>query len=175
MGLLLNNTSLFMWHEVIKSAENRCSIILDDNLEAYLISLLMRYSNKPEIAQFVFAEHYLQALKQRHAQRNASLQLVGDQCLLYAGLFPHQAEMRHVKITYFVDLGRIAYNTISNTTNDVFSALALEFVALMDVLQSIPEKPVLLPLEAYDQWGKLKSKRALQILQAYSKGLPINK
>jgi hypothetical protein len=135
----------------------------------------MRYSNKPEMAQLVFAENYLHALKQQVSQRNLSLQNVGDQCLLYAGLFPHQAEMRHVKITYFVDLGRIAYTTISKTTNDVFSALALQFVALMDVLQSIPEKPVLSPLEAYEQWDKLKSKRALQILQGYSKGLPIRK
>ncbi len=172
MALLLSETPLYLWHEAVKNAENRCAITLDDELEAYLISLLMRYSNKPEMAQQVFAKSYLEAMQQQEKIRNVSLQNVGDQCLLFAGLFPQQAEKRHVTITYFVDLGRAAYSTISRTANDLFWILSMQFVALMDVLQSIPEKPVLLPLEAYDQWEKLGSKRALQILKQYTKGFP---
>lgn len=175
MTLLINETSLMLWHEVIKTAEDRCSIVLNDDLETYLISLLMRYSNKPEVAQQIFANDYLEAMQRRDRLRSVSLKNVGDQCLLYAGLFPGQAEKRHVKITYFVDLGRTAYAAISKTANDLYWILAMEFVALMDVLQSIRETPVLLPLEAYDQWDKLGSKRALQNLQYYSKGLPIKK
>lgn len=175
MALLINETSLILWHEVIKTAEDRCSIVLNDDLEAYLTSLLIRYSNKPEVAQQIFAKAYLEALQQRDNQRNVSLQNVGDQCLLFAGLFPHHAEKRHVKITYFVDLGRTAYAAISKTANDLYWVLALQFVALMDVLQSIRESPQLLPLDAYEQWDKLGSKRALQILQSYSKGMPIKK
>jgi len=172
MSLLTSETPLGLWHEVIKSAENRCAIVLNDDLEVYLISLLMRYSNKPEVAQQVFAKNYLEALHRHDRQRHLYLQTVGDQCLLYAGLFPQQAERHHVKVTYFVDLGRAAYSTISKTANDLFWILALQFVALMDVLQSIPEKPVLLPLEAYEQWKKLDSQRALQILREYTKALP---
>jgi len=175
MTLLIRQTSLLLWHEVVKTAEGRCSITLNDDIESYLISLLMRYSNKPEVAQQIFAHDYLQALQQRNQLRSTSLQQVGDQCLLYAGLFPGQAEKRHVNITYFVDMGRAAYAAISKTANDFYWILAVEFVALMDVLQSIPEAPVLLPLEAYEQWEKLGSRRALQILQSYSKGLPIRK
>ena len=175
MTLLIHQTSLMLWHEVVKTAEDRCSIALNADLESYLISLLMRYSNKPEVAQSIFAHDYLHALQQRDRLRGVSLQNVGDQCLLYAGLFPGQAEKRHVNITYFVDMGRAAYATISKTANDLYWILAVQFVALMDVLQSIPETPVLLPLEAYEQWEKLGSKRALQILQFYSKGLPITK
>jgi hypothetical protein len=175
MALLISETSAFLWHEVIKSAEHRSSITLNDELEAYLISLLMRYSNKPEVAQQIFAENYLAALQQRERQRSISLQNVGDQCLLYAGLFPQQAEKRHVGITYFVDLGRAAYTAMSRTSDDLYFILAFEFVALMDVLQSIPEEPVLKPLLAFEQWEKLGSKRAYEILRTYTKGLPIRK
>lgn len=175
MTLIINDSSLILWHEVIKTAENRCSISLNDDLEAYLISLLIRYSNKPEVAQQIFAKAYLEALQKRSNQRNESLQTVGDKCLLYAGLFPHHAEKRHVKITYFVDLGRSAYAGISKTANDLYWALALQFVALMDVLQSIRQSPELLPIEAYEQWDKLGSKRAFQVLQSYTRGIPFKK
>lgn len=177
MTILINDSSLILWHDVIKSAENRCSISLNDDLEAYLISLLMRYSNKPEVAQQIFAKAYLEALQRQNKQRIEALQTVGDQCLLYAGLFPHHAEKRHVKISYFVDLGRAAYAAISKTANDFYWILALEFVALMDVLQSIRQSPELelLPLEAYEQWEMLGSQRALRVLQSYTRGLPVKK
>lgn len=177
MTLLISENTLVLWHEVIKTAEHRSCISLNDDLEAYLISLLMRYSNKPEVAQQIFAKSYLEAMQQRDRQRNHSLQQVGDQCLLFAGLFPHHAEKRHVSLTYFVDLGRTAYAAISHTANDLYWVLALQFVALMDVLQSIRthETPDLLPLEAYEQWHSLGSQHALRVLQSYSKGIPVKR
>src|SRR5262249_52839092 len=105
----------------------------------------------------------------------SSLQNVGDQCLLFVGLFPHAAEKKHVKINYFVDLGRSAYANISHTVNDLYWSLAIQFVALMDVLQSIRHTPDLLPLEAFEQWSELDSQRALQILNEYTKGIPFKK
>jgi hypothetical protein len=175
MPLLVNETSLNLWHEVVLAAENRCSIVLSGDLESYLISLLMRYSNKPEVAQQLFAKAYLQALEKQHCQRKVLLQDVGDQCLLYAGLFPAQAEKRNVKITYFVNLGRSAYATVSNTAYDLYWGLASQFVALMDVLQCIREPQTLLPLQAYEQWNELGSQHALRILKNYTRGIPIKK
>lgn len=173
MTLLTSQTPVVLWYDVVKNAEDRCSITLNEELEAYLISLLIRYTDKPEVAQQIFAKAFLNAIQQGEKQRILALQNVGDQCLLYAGLFPRQAEKRRVRITYFVDLGRAAYSNISNTANDLYWALSLQFVALMDVLQSIRQPPDLLPLEAYEQWSQLGSKRALSILQSYTRGLPI--
>lgn len=173
MSLLTSHTSLTLWQEVIKSAETRCSVSLRDELEAYLIALLIRYTNKPELAKQIFAHAFLEALQLRQAERNVHLQYLGDQCLIFAGLFPHTAEKKHVKIKYFVDLGRAAYTAVSKTTNDLYASLSLEFVPLMDVLQSIRAYPDLLPLEAYDQWKELGSQRALHILQGYTKGTPL--
>lgn len=173
MSLLINKNAVDLWQEVIKHAENKCSIMLKEELETYLISLLIRYTNKPEVAKQIFAMAFLEALHLHSNERKTSLQHLGDQCLLFAGLFPHAAQKRHVKISYFVDVGRAAYSGVSGEVHDLYWTLACQFVAMMDVLQSIREYPDLLPLEAYEQWEEVRSKRALQILREYTQAIPI--
>lgn len=175
MNVVTSETSVLLWQDVVKQAEERCSIKLETELEAYLTSLLIRYANKPDVAQQVFARTFLEAMQLRERERYASLQHVGDQCLLFAGLFPQSAQKKHVKISYFVDIGRSSYAYISDTAHDLFWCLAYQFVALMDVLQSIRHYPDLLPLQAYEQWNEVGSQRALQILRLYSKGVPVKK
>ena len=58
-------TSVVLWQDVVKHAENRCSIALEDELEAYLISLLVRYTNKPEVAKKVLGTAFMQACRLR--------------------------------------------------------------------------------------------------------------
>ena len=166
MSLLTKENSLLLWHDVVKHAEYRCSIKLKEELEAYLVSLLVRYTNNPEVARQIVATAFLEAMQKHKHQRDTSLQCVGDQCLIFAGLFPKVAEKRHVKIGYFVNLGRSAYAAISGKANDFFGSLSLQFVAMMDVLQSIPESSSLMPLEAYEQWEEVGSQRALKIFKA---------
>jgi hypothetical protein len=172
MTVLTSPTSVALWYDAIKYAEDRCSIALKEDLEAYLVSLLIRYTNKPEVAKQILATAFLEALQLRENERHATLQYVGDQCLLFAGLFPRVAEKRHVKISYFVGIGRSAYANVSKKTNDLFGSLAMQFVVLMDVLQSIRQHQELLPLEAYNQWDTVGSQRALRVLQGYTKGTP---
>lgn len=167
MSLLIGQTPEILWQNVIKDAEQNCSIELKDELERYLISLLIRYTNKPEVSKRLFATAFLEANQLPDIERQISLQVIGDECLLFAGLFPHSVRRKHVKISYFVDLGRSAYSGISKTSEDLFWSLAYEFVLLMDVLQSI--RPAdLLPLEAYEQWKEVGSQRAYRLLSEYS-------
>ena len=168
MTVYTETTSLILWQDLIRYAEHRCSVRLKQDLESYLVSLLMRYTNKPELVNQLIATAFLNAMQKREEERHLSLQHVGDQCLLFAGLFPRVAEKRHVKVSYFVDLGRSAYAAISHTTNDLYGSLALQFVALMDVLQSIRPDTDLLPLEAYDQWHDVGSQWAYKVLQSYT-------
>jgi hypothetical protein len=156
-----------IWRDVVKGAEDRCQVTLHEEIESYLVSLLIRFTNKPELARAAIANGFLQAIQETELQRRYSLAMVGDQCLLLSGLFPGVAEKRHVKIRYFVDIGRSAYANISNTTSDLYGSLAMQFVMLMDVLQCINQRQVLLPLEAYDLWQDLGSRRALRALQSY--------
>ena len=175
MSLLTNENSTLLWHDVIKHAEYRSSISLKEDLETYLVSLLIRYTNKPEIAKTIVATKFLEAMQQHEFQRNSSLRIVGDDCLIYAGLFPKLAEKRHVKLGYFINLGRSAYAAITGTANDLYSTIAIQFVSMMDVLQSIPESSTLLPLEAFELWEESGSQRAFRILQGYSSSLPLGK
>ncbi len=175
MSLLMQENIVILWQDAIHHAKNRCKISLDSELEAYLISLLIRYASKPEIAQQIFATAFMKAMQAKVYQRQIGLQDVGDQCLLYAGFFPRAAEKKHVKVSYFVDLGRAAYANISASTNDLYGSLALQFVVLMDVLQSIRNTSDMLPLEAYELWQEVGSQRAFDILCSYGQGLPIKK
>lgn len=165
MNLLTNDNIIALWKDTVQHAKNQCAITLENELETYLVSLLVQYTSRPEVVKQLLATTFLEAQKghNQHALRE-----VGDQCLLFAGLFPHAAERKLVKISYFVDLGRSAYASISCDTNDLFRLLAYQFVGLMDVLQSIRPHPDLLPLEAYDQWIEVGSQRALRILQEYT-------
>ncbi len=165
MSLITNENSLILWQDLVRDAEDTCEVELNQELEAYLVSLLSRYLNKPEMAKSVFATALLDALQEESARRQTHLRDVGDRCLLFAGLFPRVAQKRHVKISYFVDVGRSAYYAIS-ATGDLFGSLAVKFVILMDVLQSIRQPPDMLPLEAYEQWQELGSRRAYQILKS---------
>lgn len=177
MKLLINTTPVALWYDIIHDAEHSCAIVLHEDLESYLVFLLVRYTNKPEVIKQIAATEFLQGLKLTANQRELVLQEVGDKCLLFSGLFPNIAERRLVKISYFVNLGQAAYETISKKNNDVYNALAKQFVPLMDILQSIRRYsdncPDLLPMQAYDLWNQTGSQRALTVLKHYTKGIPI--
>lgn len=173
MRLLINKTPLELWVQEVKRAEDCCSTVLNKDVEAYLVFLLMRFTNKPEITHQIVTTHFLESLNRRNYERKLGLQEVGDQCLILTGLFPKIAEKRHVKMSYFVDIGRSSYSAISHATNDLYGLLSTQFVIMMDVLQSLRQysesSPDLLPLEAYDLWNEVGSRRAFKILQSYTR------
>lgn len=178
MNILVNSSSIASWHEIIHEAEASCAIALNEEVEAYLVFLIMRYLRKPEVAKQIIAHEFLAGMQLSAAQRELVLQGVGDKCLLFSGLFPKLAERRLVKISYFVNLGQSAYGTLAKTQHDLYASLARQFVTLMDVLQSVRQYtrnfPDLLPLQAYDLWNETGSKRALTVLKQYTQGTPMN-
>jgi hypothetical protein len=178
MKLLINSNSLALWYDIIHDAEASCEIDLKEELEAYLVFLMMRYTTRPEIANQIMAVDFLHSLGLlRPAERELGLQEVGDKCLIYSGLFPTLAEKRLVKISYFIKLGQSAYGHISKTNSDLYGLLAQQFVSLMDIIQSLRQQnesfPDLLPLQAYDLWNETGSKRAFSVLKRYTKSIPV--
>ncbi|MDR3491159.1 MAG: hypothetical protein P4M12_03830 [Gammaproteobacteria bacterium] len=178
MKLLLSATPVSLWQEVIHEAESTCHVALQEELEAYLVLLLVRYTTKPELAQNLMAPKFLQALECNRKERELALQDVGDNCLLLSGFFPGIAEKRLVKISYFTNIGRTAYATISHKSDDLFCALSDQFIAMMDVLQSVrmysDQHTDLLPLQAYELWNETGSQRALKALKQYTQATPFN-
>ncbi|SRR5579883_966968 len=178
MELLVNSTPIALWHDIIHEAEHSCAITLHEDVESYLVFLLVRYTNKPEMTKHIMAYEFLTGLKRiGEMNKQQALQDVGDKCLLFTGLFPKIAAKRLVKVSYFVNIGKSAYETISKKQDDLYYSLAHQFVPLMDVLQSVRRYssvyPDLLPLEAYELWNETGSQRALSVLRQYTKGSPI--
>ena len=108
MKLLVNSSTIALWHDVIHEAETSCDVLLKEELESYLVFLLARYTNKPEVANKIIATEFLQQPKQGSSKRQLALQDVGDQCLIFSGLFPKLAEKRLVKISYFIHIGQVS-------------------------------------------------------------------
>jgi len=128
------------WQKLVQDAGNYAGSHLDEELESYLVFLLMRYLRRPEMVQRVLALDYLHALELHSSRRGEPLQEVADQCLLLSGLFPHRAERRRVQLRYYVDLGRSAYLNLADLVSQwatLYQRMASEFIDVMDTLQGL--------------------------------------
>lgn len=164
--LVLQPTDLAQWHALVAEAQQACDCNLEESLESYLVFLLMRFADRPELARKIMALEFLRAQQSDH-QQAGNLRDVGDQCLLFSGLFPRIAEKRMVRVSYFVNIGRSAYGQLSSLVDRqserLFSNLAGGFVAIMDVLHAmrgLSGTPALEPLAAAELWADTGSRSA---------------
>jgi len=129
----------------------------------------MRFTGRPTLATTVMAREFLEGLTTPGRQGHDRLRDVGDQCLLYSGLFPRSAERRLVRVSYYVDLGRAAYSHLAEDrvpgSAELYSRLAHSFVALMEVLQAMSNltgAPTLDLLQAIELWHDTGSSQSLR-------------
>ncbi len=167
------------WHDLITDAQSANGIQLDTPLESYLVHTLINYTQRPEIAARIFAIDYMLAQHEQGQVRQIQLRDLADQCLLYAGLFPQHAKHRHVRVSYYVDIGRSAYLDLADGEHgwaDVFAQISEQFVTLMDTLLAIhsldesqnsseSQTYPLDPLLALQTWQDTQSQQALKMLQ----------
>lgn len=176
-SLILHETAIAQWHALLNEAQRTSSILLKEDLESYLVFLLMRFCRDPDLAASVLGLEFLngyQDIVARH--RHDLLKDVGDRCLLYAGLFPGRATKKRVKISYFVKLGQTAYSTVSNyamTQEGLFSQLCQEFPKLMDVLHAMRDTSGVDLLQSLELWHETGSQGAWQRLCSATHALPI--
>lgn len=179
--LITYPTELAQWHALINEAEQACATRLDEELQSYLVFLLMRYIGATQLPDSVLALDYLNSLESSGQLRAEQLRAVGDKCLLYSGLFPGRAERRRVRISYYVELGISAYGVLATTLAglkaQIFQQLSERFVGLMDILQmtrELGQAPVTLqPLQAIELWNDTGSAHALATLACYTHALPV--
>ncbi|OBS09383.1 hypothetical protein [Acidihalobacter prosperus] len=178
--LILEPTAAALWQRLIREGASDAGQPLDDELEAYLMMLLQRFHRRPELARTIMALEYLKAQTGNGGIRAGQLRDVGDQCLLFAGLFPGIARRRRVGIDYFVDLGRTAYldlaGALSQGAGQLFHALAAGFVTLMDTLSAMRARPAFEALGALDQfelWSRTGSRGAREALARHTRAIPV--
>ena len=178
--IVTNSTSTTQWQDLVTEASQACRISLNEDIESYLVFLLMRFSCSPQMASKVMALEFLETLNSYGVQKSQALRDVGDQCLLYSGLFSGRARRRRVRVSYYVNIGKSAYLSLAEfgrkSDNSLFSSLANEFVPLMDILQSMRElnnKVTLLdPIQAEELWTDTGSNHALETVKTFSKAKP---
>lgn len=178
--ILTGPTAAAQWQHLVRSAAAECEQSLEEELESYLVFLMMRFASKPQMADTVLALEYLQSAMHEGRHQAERLRDVGDQCLLYSGLFPLRARRRLVRMGYYVDLGRGAYRQLAERVQQgwahTFGRLAEEFVALRDVLQAMREldQPAELDsLALHELWRQCGSRRAAQQMQARYPGTSV--
>lgn len=159
-------TATAEWYALVQSAREACGAPLEEPVEAYLVFMLMRFSERADLGQHALALDYLVGL-QDPADRRKRLRDTGDECLIVCGLFPQRAQRKRVPVRYFVDLGRGAYETLADhgEASEVtpFDVLAARFITLMAVLQAMrpvdhPQSPS--PLEAANMAEQTGSRAA---------------
>jgi len=179
--LLIHTSATAEWLSLVNDAESAAALHLDEEMQSYLVFLLMRFTGQPELAASVLAVEYLQSMQSQGRIGHDQLRNVGDKCLLYSGLFPERAERRRVKISYFVDLGRSAYQQLSDRMEHSAAAmyhhLAAAFVSLMDILQTMRtlgnRANHLGPFHAFELWRDTGSKVALRTLRETTRATPL--
>jgi hypothetical protein len=179
--LFIHTSATAEWLSLVHEAESAAELHLDEEMQSYLVFLLMRFTERPELAASVIAVEYLQSMQSSGRIGHDQLRNVGDKCLLYSGLFPERAERRRVKISYFVDMGRSAYRQLSDRTGHgaaaMYYQLADAFVSLMDILQTMrtlgnPDNQ-LCPLHAFELWRDTGSRVALSALRKSTPAMPL--
>lgn len=170
-SLVLQPTAAAQWQNLVKEAESSSHYQLAEDLESYLVFLLMRFVSEQGMAARVLTLDYLYAMHEVGQVQRGKLRDVGDLCLLHAGLFPLRAQRRRVSISYFVGLGRSAYSHLAarmpNSSADTYTHLAHDFVQLMDILQAMRtlhgQPSLLSPLVAHELWSDTGSHHAQQV------------
>ena len=173
--LFIHPTSTAEWLALIyeAKAEANCQVELHEELESYLVFLLIRFMQQPGLATSVLGLEFLEGSHAIGQQRQQQLKDVGDKCLLMSGLFPERAIKRRVQLSYFVNLGKTAYYNVSQnelkSLADLYAELSHRFIQLLDVLQAIrrlaPQEQGLDFWQALDLWEETGSEAAKDTLE----------
>src|SRR3990167_2734053 len=139
--LILHPTDMSQWHALINEAQASTRLILPENMESYLVFLLMRFAQSPLLVESVLAIDFFNSMQAVGTRQIELLREVGDKSLLLSGLFPGLAEKRHVQLKYFSDMGQAAYLTVSELEADdvaaLYHALSHQFIDLMIILKAL--------------------------------------
>ncbi len=141
MKLVLNPSEISQWYTLVVEAESSCFLNLHQEVESYLVFLLIRYTKEPSIINSVLAIDFLTSLEGLQKKQYDALRDVGDKCLLISGLFPKRAERFHLQPSYFNQLGRSAYETLSFAHEakfeNLYGMLSDNFESLTDVMHAM--------------------------------------
>jgi hypothetical protein len=144
--IILHPTDMCQWHALVNEAQAVTQLVLNEELESYLVFLLMRFSMSSDWVDSPVALDFLKSMQKKPVHVE-SLRDVGDKSLLFSGLFPEIALKRNVGLDYYIEMGKAAYLTASEVDSresaELYYHLSLNFVNLQNILHSIRENDTL--------------------------------
>jgi hypothetical protein len=139
--LILHPTDVSQWYALVNEAQVNTALILNEHTESYLVFLLLRFSQNHKLMESVMALDFLESLQKPRQRQMELMREVGDKSLLFCGLFPGMAEKRHVRLSYFTEIGQAAYLTVSELQEkaqaSLYSELSEKFIHLQQILQAM--------------------------------------
>ncbi len=140
-AILSDVPQLGLWTDLVHEAERGSAVRLDEDLESYLVLLLIAHTRDVQLDRNAVALEFLRAREWSGSRLKQELREVGDRCLLLAGLYPEQAQKRMVSVRYFLDLGSRAYDELANSLTaglaELYDRLAQAFARVVRVLLEV--------------------------------------
>ncbi|OGV34541.1 MAG: hypothetical protein A3E88_01930 [Legionellales bacterium RIFCSPHIGHO2_12_FULL_35_11] len=140
-NLILHPTDISQWYALVNEAQAASQLALNENTESYLVFLLQRFSQNPQLTESVVAIDFLESMHLDGKKQVEKLKTVGDKSLLLSGLFPGIIDKRNLSIEYYTDMGKLAYLSASelqkNAAADLYLELSQHFLNLQCVLQAM--------------------------------------
>lgn len=175
------------FRESIDSAIDKQGVDVDPHATHYVVNLLTLFSRSEDLYEDQGDTYGLKPLAlmladaveaQSAAERNCSLQRIGDVALFVAGFFADSLASRLVDVDYYIHMGGNAYGSLSQEIRGtargrafgaVYSELAQKFQVVVDVLNEVRdsarESSDIDVLRTYEIWLKTGSRRAEQLLR----------
>jgi len=125
-------------YDVIIEAEHRANIMLQHEVEAYLVHLFARYIDKPDISNEPVAITLMESLNKVGEARKQHLDKVAEVCILIDGLELNRR--RWPSDSYYTDMGVMAleYRAYSDRPPDLFyERIAGDFKRITTVLHKV--------------------------------------
>lgn len=175
------------FRESVESAIDKQKVEVDPHAAHYVVNLLSLFSRSDEFYEDHGESYGLRPLAlmmadaadaRCAAERNFSLQRIGDVALFVSGFFADSLADKLVDLDYYIYMGGNAYGSLSDeirgTTRgaafaDIYRELAAKFQIFVDVLNEVrdgarSDSDVDL-MRAYEVWLKTGSRRAAALLR----------
>lgn len=139
--LILHPTDISQWYALVNEAQAATQLTLNENTESYLVFLLNRFAQSPQLLESVIALDFLESMHIMGKQQIERLRAVGDKSLLLCGLFPGLATKRSLTLDYYSGMGQAAYLTISELHSkpdaELYYQLSEGFPHMQKILQAM--------------------------------------
>jgi hypothetical protein len=125
-------------YEVILIAEERASINLEHEVEAFVVHTFARYMEQPNIPTDAVAIQLMESMQLTGDIRRRQLQKIAEECILIDGL--ELNKRRWPSNSYFCDMGKLAleYRAYSSRPPELFyEKIAHQFNTISRVLHNV--------------------------------------